>query len=137
MKVKVTGKINHKGNEYIKRLMREALVETADALKSDLQTSGTMPFGNDTTEYAKKIGYEAGTLQNRSTFVDDSKKNSGKVSIISDTPYARRMYMHPEYKFYKGHNKNAGGEWFAPYISGDKKDWTSKKFVKIMKGKLK
>lgn len=137
MKVKVTGKINHKGNQYIKKLIREALVETADALKSDLQKSQTMPFGNDTTEYAKKIRYEAGSLQNRSTFVDNSKKNSGKVSIISDTPYARRMYMHPEYKFYKGHNKNAGGEWFEPYINGNKKDFAKKKFAKIMKGKLK
>lgn len=137
MKAQVRTKINHKGNEYVKKLMKEALLETADALKSDVQQSQTMPFGNDTTEYAKQIGYEAGTLQNRSTFVDDSKKNSGKVSIISDTPYARRMYMHPEYKFYKGHNKNAGGEWFEPYINGNKKDFAKKKFAKIMKGKLK
>lgn len=124
MKVKVTGKINHKGNQYIKKLMREALVETADALKSDLQKSQTMPF-------------DTGVLQNRSTFIDDSKKNLGKVTIISDTVYARRLYFHPEYNYQKTHNKNAGGMWFAPYISGDKKDWTSKKFVKIMKGKLK
>jgi hypothetical protein len=124
MKVKVTGKINHKGNEYIKKLMREALVETADALKSDLQKSQTMPF-------------DTGALQNRSTFIDDSKKNLGKVTIISDTVYARRLYFHPEYNYQKTHNKNAGGMWFAPYISGDKKDWASKKFVKFMRGKLK
>lgn len=124
MKVKVTGKINHKGNEYIKKLMREALVETADALKSDLQKSQTMPF-------------KSGNLQNRSTFIDDSKKNLGKVTIISDTVYARRLYFHPEYNYQKTHNKNAGGMWFTPYISGGKKDWASKKFAKIMKGKLK
>lgn len=124
MKVKVTGKINYKGNEYIKKLMREALVETADALKSDLQKSQTMPF-------------DTGALQNRSTFIDDSKKNLGKVTIISDTVYARRLYFHPEYNYQKTHNKNAGGMWFVPYISGDKKDWASKKFAKIMKGKLK
>ena len=77
MKLKVTGKINHKGNDYVKKLMKEALVETADALKRDLQKSQTMPF-------------DTGELQDRSTFIDDSKKKSGRVTIVSDTPYARR-----------------------------------------------
>lgn len=134
MNVKV--KLNHKNISYIKKLANQALVETADALKSNLQESQTMPFGNDTTEYAKKIGYKAGALQNRSTFVNDSKKNSGKVSIVSDTPYARRLYFHPEYNFYTGHNSKAGGEWFEPYISGGKKTFARKAFAKIMKGKL-
>lgn len=134
MKVKV--QLNHKNIAYVKNLANQALKETADAVKSDLQQSQTMPFGNDTTEYAKKIGYKAGTLQNRSTFVDDSKKNSGKVSIVSDTPYARRMYFHPEYNFYTGHNSKAGGEWFGPYISGNKKTFVRKAFAKLMRGKL-
>jgi hypothetical protein len=123
MKVKVTGKINHKGNDYVKKLMKEALVETADALKSDLQKSQTMPF-------------DTGELQDRSTFIDDSKKKSGRVTIVSDTLYARRLYFHPEYNFQKTKNKNAGGMWFETYINGQKKNWASKKFAKIMKGKL-
>lgn len=61
MKVKVTSKIDPKGNAYVKKLMQEALVETADALKSDLEQSQIMPF-------------DTGALQNRSTFIDDSKK---------------------------------------------------------------
>lgn len=124
LNAKVKGKINLKNNAMIKQIAIQSLVETADALKSDLQTSETMPF-------------DTGALQNRSTFVDDSKKNSGKVSIVSDTPYARRLYMHPEYNFRKDKNKNAGGEWFKSYIKGNKKDRTKKIFVKIMKGKLK
>lgn len=123
MKVKVTGKINHKGNAYVKKLLLESLVETADALKSDLQKSQTMPF-------------DTGALQNRNTFIDDSKKKSGIVTIVSDTPYARRLYFHPEYNFQKTKNKNAGGMWFETYINGQKKNWVSKKFAKIMKGKL-
>jgi hypothetical protein len=124
LNAKVKGKINLKNNAMIKQIAIQSLVDTADVVKRDLQRSQTMP-------------YDTGELQNRSTFVDDSKKDSGKVSIVSDTPYARRMYMHPEYKFYKGHNKNAGGEWFEPYINGNKKDFAKKKFAKIMKGKLK
>jgi hypothetical protein len=124
MKVKVIGKINHKGNAYVKKLMNDALVETADALKSDLQKSQTMPF-------------DTGALQNRSTFVDNSMKKSGRVTIVSDTPYARRLYFHPEYNFQKNKNKNAGGLWFSPYISGNKKKWVTKMFAKNLKGKLK
>ena len=124
LNAKVTSKINFKNNTLIKQIAIQSLVETADAVKRDLQRSKTMP-------------YDTGELQNRGTSVDDSNKNSGKVSVVSDKPYARRMYMHPEYKFYKGHNKNAGGEWFESYINGNKKDFAKKKFAKIMKGKLK
>lgn len=124
MKAQVRTKINHKGNEYVKKLMKEALLETADALKSDLEQSQTMPF-------------DTGALQNRSTFVDDSKKNKGIVTIVSDGPYARRLYFHPEYNFQKTKNRNAGGIWFEPYINGNKKQWATKTFAKIMKGKLK
>ncbi len=124
LNAKVKGKINLKNNAMIKQIAVQSLVETADAVKGDLQRSQTMPF-------------DTGELQNRSTFVDDSKKNSGKVSIVSDTPYARRLYMHPEYNFRKDKNKNAGGEWFESYINGNKKDFAKKKFAKIMKGKLK
>lgn len=124
LNAKVKGKIDLKNNAMIKQIAVQSLVETADAVKRDLQRSQTMP-------------YDTGELQNRSTFVDDSKKNSGKVSIISDTPYARRLYMHPEYNFRKDKNKNAGGEWFESYINGNKKDFAKKKFAKIMKGKLK
>lgn len=124
MKVKVIGKINHKGNVYVKKLMNDALVETADALKSDLQKSQTMPF-------------DTGELQDRKTFVDDSKNKAGKITIVSDGPYARRLYFHPEYNFQKNKNKNAGGLWFSPYISGNKKKWATKMFAKILKGKLK
>ena len=124
LNAKVKGKINLKNNAMIKQIAVQSLVETADAVKGDLQRSQTMPFNT-------------GELQNRSTFVDDSKKNSGKVSIVSDTPYARRLYMHPEYNFRKDKNKNAGGEWFESYINGNKKDFAKKKFAKIMKGKLK
>lgn len=121
MNVKV--KLNHKNISYIQKIANQSLVETADKIKSNLQGSQTMPF-------------DTGELQNRSTFVDDSKKNSGKVSIVSDTPYARRLYFHPEYNFKKDKNPNAGGEWFEPYINGNKKNLAQKTFASIMKGKL-
>ena len=105
MNVKV--KLNTRNISYVKDIAKESLVETADALKEDVQRSHTLPF-------------RSGNLQNRST-VNDSKKKSGKVSVVSDTPYARRLYFHPEYKFRKDKNANAGAEWFEPYLTGNKK----------------
>lgn len=103
--------------------IRKALIKTADAVKTDLQQSQTMPF-------------DTGQLQNRSTFVDDSKASSGKVLVVSDTPYARRLYFHPEYHFSDKENPNAGGAWFEPYISGAKKDYAKKVFARFMQNSL-
>ena len=103
--------------------IRKALIKTADAVKTDVQQSQTMPF-------------DSGQLQNRSTFVDDSKASSGKASVVSDTPYARRLYFHPEYKFSTEENPNAGGAWFEPYISGAKKDYAKKVFARFMQNSL-
>ncbi|MCQ2484758.1 MAG: hypothetical protein MJ168_05430 [Clostridia bacterium] len=105
----------------IEKKIQSALLKTADAVKTDVQQSGTMPF-------------DTGALQNRSTFIDSSKVSDYSVAVVSDTPYARRLYFHPEYNFRQDKNPNAGGEWFEPYISGAKKDYAQKVFARFMKG---
>lgn len=121
--MKVYSKVNNAKLKQISQSSEIALIETADALKTNLIQSQTMPF-------------DTGALQNRSTFVDDSQSNKGVVSVISDTPYARRMYFHPEYNFKKTNNPNAGGMWFEPYISGNKKDFVRNTFKQFMRGKV-
>ena len=118
--MRVTGRVNAAFLMRYKQKAQENLVKTADAMKTDLVQSQTMPF-------------DTGALQNNSTFVDDSNKKQNKVTIVSDTPYARRLYFHPEYNFQKGKNPNAGGKWFEPYISGAKKDFASKTFSRLMR----
>ncbi len=121
--MKVTSKVYVGKVKQIDNKAIQCLVETADALKSDLIQSQTMPF-------------DTGAMQNRSTFVDDSNKNRGVVRIVTDTPYARKMYYHPEYNFQRGKNANAGGLWFEPYINGNKKDFAKNTFARLMKGKM-
>lgn len=121
--MKVTSKVYVGKVKEIDRKAIQSLLETADALKSDLIQSQTMPF-------------DTGEMQNRSTFIDTSNKNKGEVRIVTDTPYARRMYYHPEYNFQKDKNKNAGGLWFEPYINGNKKNFVKNTFAKFMKGKM-
>ena len=134
--MKVTSKINIKGLNQINDIAIQSLVETADALTTNLRESKTMPF-------------DTGNLQNRDggvtksgikvdgTRVDSSKKFQGRVTIYSGAPYARRLYFHPEFNFQQGKNPNAGAEWFEPYINGNKKTFASKAFARIMRSKMK
>lgn len=105
MKVKTT--MNHGALATISKAQRQALEMTGQQVLNDLRNEQTMPF-------------DEGNLQNDSTYLDDSKSSQGSVSVVSDTPYARRLYLHPEYDFQKGKNPNAGAGWFDPYIKGDK-----------------
>ena len=82
----------------------KALAQTADATLTELRDRQVMPF-------------DTGNLQNDSTFVDDSQKTT--VSIVSSTPYARRLYFHPEYNYRRGNNARAGGKWFESFLNDD------------------
>lgn len=82
----------------------EALAMTGDATLTELRDRQVMPF-------------DTGNLQNDSTYVDDSQRTT--VRIVSTTPYARRLYFHPEYNFRRGNNSNAGGKWFDSFLNDD------------------
>lgn len=85
-----------------------ALEQTAEAVHTEVIQAQVMPF-------------DTGNLQNESTFVDMSNSANGTVTIVSSTPYARRLYFHPEYHFDKGENPNAGGMWYKDWLLGGKK----------------
>lgn len=82
-----------------------ALEMTAEALHTEVVQAQVMPF-------------ETGNLQNESTFVDYSDSKQGKVTLVSSTPYARKLYYHPEYNFQTDENPFAGGEWYEPWLPG-------------------
>lgn len=87
----------------------QALERTAEALHTETQQAQVFPF-------------DTGNLQNESTFVDYSESNQGKVTIVSSTPYARKMYFHPEYHFSKAENPDAKGKWYADWVTGGKEE---------------
>lgn len=99
----------------------KALAMTADALLSELKNAQVMPF-------------DTGNLQNESTFVDDSQARSGVVILSSSTPYARRLYYHPEYNFSRKENAAAGGEWLRFWLpGGTRQNFCREKFKEIYK----
>ena len=120
VRVSSTIKLNEAKLKELTRQQYISLAQTADAVLTDLRDSQTMPF-------------DTGNLQNDSTFIDDSKKKKGRVSVVSATPYARRLYYHPEYDFRHTNNPNAGGKWFEPYISGNMSDFIVNAFKELFK----
>ena len=95
----------------------EALAQTADATLTELRDRQVMPF-------------DTGNLQNDSTEVDASQKTT--VSIVSSTPYARRLYFHPEYNYRRGNNASAGGKWFESFLNDD---FITSAFAQLLKQK--
>ena len=120
VKVSSTIKLDEAKLKELTRQQYISLAQTADALVTDLRDSQTMPFDTD-------------NFQNDSTFFDDGQKEQGRVSVVSSTPYARRLYYHPEYNFRTTNNRNAGGKWFEPYISGNRTDFLKDTFAKLFK----
>jgi hypothetical protein len=97
-----------------------ALEQTAEKLHTDVVQAQVMP-------------YDSSHLQNTATAVDYSQAKNGTVSIVSQTPYARRLYYHPEYNFRRDRNPNAQGKWYEDWINGDKKDFCYKTFAALYK----
>ena len=95
-----------------------ALEQTAESVKTEVVSHNVMPM-------------DTGTMQNESTSIDTSQSARGKVSITVDTPYARRLYYHPEYNFNTDKNPNAQGRWFAPWIDGQYKDFAGRTFREL------
>ena len=94
-----------------------------------------------------------GALEGESFSVDYSDCRNGKVTFVHATPYARRLYYHPEYQFHKepweetvqhkdgsvSHlthdgNPNAKGNWYEDWeAGGSKADFAPKTFKKFFK----
>ena len=107
IKVNLTVKLNFPRIRQLEDAQVTALEQTAEALHTEVVQAQVFPR-------------DTGNLQNESTFVDNSESKSGKVSIVSSTPYARRMYFHPEYHFQTDENPHARGKWYTDWLPGGK-----------------
>lgn len=118
IKVNSTVKLNFPRIHQLTQAQVTALEQTAEALHTEVIQAQVMPR-------------DTGNLQNESTFLDYSDSHNGKVSIVSSTPYARRLYFHPEYHFQKTENPNARGKWYTDWIDGAKADFCTKAYKAI------
>lgn len=105
IKVNSRVKLNIPQINRLERAQITALEQTAETLHTEVVQAQVFPR-------------DTGNLQNESTFIDYSQSNQGKVTIVSSTPYARRLYFHPEYDFQKTANPHAKGRWYEDWLPG-------------------
>lgn len=96
---------------------------TMEVLKRDIEKAEVVP---------RDVGKLEESVMVKTGFLD-----KGTVTLKYNTPYARRLYYHPEYQFHHDENAHAKGKWLADYIDGSKQDFakdTYKKCFKSMTG---
>lgn len=114
-------KINPAATKAIEKDLVDVLFLTCEALHTEVKGAKVMPFRD-------------GTMQNESTRVEQISDT--KVRLVTSTPYAQRLYYHPEYNFSKASNPNAKGRWLEDWITGSKKEWVQNTYNAILKDEL-
>ena len=113
--MKVTVNMNKKGLKALKDAQIIAVKKTAMKMLAEKIDAQEIPMNE-------------GTLQNVLTDVDDSAAKNGIVQIVSQGPYAARLYYNPQYDFNQEFNTHAKGEWWEDFITGKNKDRPAKLF---------
>ena len=108
MQVNSTVNLNMPRIRQLTQAAVTALELTGEALHTEVIQAQVFPF-------------DTGHLQEDATFVDYSRANDGMVTLVSSTPYARRLYYHPEYHFQTKENPNAKGMWYEDWLPGGAK----------------
>lgn len=106
----------------LQNLYRQARIsaeKTAYAIRTNVEEAAVVPVA-------------VGTLQN-TAYIDSTGKGQGHFKLVYSTPYARRLYWHPEYHFRKTENAHARGEWLEPWIKGSKRNFARKTFISILR----
>ena len=89
--------------------------------KLDLEEGGlvqsfvTNEFKKNVQAYVPKD--LAKKYENPGRLVDSCHIENG-TDVVWNTPYARRLYYHPEYHFQTDENPFAGGAWLEPWLPG-------------------
>ena len=113
--------LNHSLIRNLDSAAVRALEMTAEALHTEVVQAEIMPR-------------DTGAMQTEKTFVDTRHGGQGHVSIVTEGPYARRLYFHPEYDFQKWENAFAQAKWYTPWLPGGiSEDFARKAFEKLYK----
>lgn len=124
VKVKATFVANNQNIKSLEQAQKRALKRTGEALRTEVISMQVTPK-------------DKGILEDDNSFIDESQLEKLVISLVYDTPYARRLYWHPEYNFRKDRNPNAQGKWLESFITGEKKDWIKNTFMTFFKQEAK
>lgn len=111
--------INYKNIDEVRKGLQKALILTCENIKTDLEDRQVMPFDKGTLEESLNV---------------ERSDNLSEAIIATSTPYARRLYFHPEYHFRKDNHPNAKAKWYEDYFAGHSRSkWLFNRFIKFVK----
>lgn len=114
--ININIKINQANLKRIQDAAIKALPDTLDAMVTEINNMQVVPKEHSDLEKSAVTGAE-----------------NLKGYISYNTPYARRLYYHPEYNFRQDKNPNAQGRWLDPFVQGEKKKWLTDTFGENLK----
>jgi hypothetical protein len=144
IKVKSTVTINTNTLKKLSQASVKSIEQTAEALHTEVVQAQVIPRMD-------------GDLQGKKFYADTSKSHLGKVRLVHEGPYARRLYFHPEYNFHQAPweeikmvegkngkmrkkkikhdgNPNAKGKWFDDWLPGGKyQDFVRLTYAELLK----
>ena len=107
---------------------QDAAWETMEGLRGQAKNAQVIP---------KRSGELEKSIAPPEQMIDGDEIHTALVQGGGDVPYARRLYMHPEYAFHQGKNKNAQGEWFQPWLpGGDLEGYVPETFAERLENKI-
>lgn len=124
---KVEVKLDLAALDSISRAAQDAAMETVGQLRTEVVRAQVVPR-------------DQGTLEGSMGAIDQFEQGEDIHTTlnIGDTPYARRLYFHPEYNFQTVNNPNAQGEWVEPWLpGGDLEGFAPDIFARRMEERLK
>jgi hypothetical protein len=105
--------------DALQRNQREALRKGAEAALGRLRRLRYIP-------------YKTGRLD-MNTRVNTDNLGKNEVRIVSDVPYAVRVYHMPGTRFTRRVNWNARAYWFEPFLSGEYRSVIWDEFVEVLR----
>lgn len=111
--------MNDKKILLMTKAQKQAALLTMEALKRDIEKAEVVP--RDTGKLEESVMIKTGFL------------DKGTLKLEYNTPYARRLYYHPEYHFHRDENAHAKGKWLEEYIDGSKQDLARDIYKKCFK----
>ncbi len=115
-------RMNRAGIKKVNDNVKNALIETGEAILTDMIKSQIIPF-------------RKGDLQ-KSHYVDDKRAIQGVVKLVADTAYARKVFFDPELTIHTDKNPNARQRWMEVYTTGSKKNLPIEYFAKFLKRRM-
>ncbi len=129
--MKVTAKFvaNNQNIKALVQAQKRALARTGEALRTEVIAMQVVPK-------------HKGILEADNSFIDESELDKLVVSLVYDTPYARRQYYGlteegVPFNYRTDKNPNAQSRWLEPFITGDKKDWVKNTFMEFFRQEAK